>query len=134
MKNKYCKKINEVAVPWKDGSHVWMNMIEMRDLIEHQISWQTKRGNAFFCYDNWTGLWVLYQALGLDHWYDETITRVSDVVEDGNWNEGLLRDILSEELVEHILECITPPQCHDMEEKPGWKLESRGQFSMKSGW
>lgn len=30
MKNKYCKKINEVLVPWRDGSHVWRKILQMR--------------------------------------------------------------------------------------------------------
>lgn len=39
MSNKYCKKINSMVVPWREGSHVWKKTLEMRDQIEHHIWW-----------------------------------------------------------------------------------------------
>lgn len=83
MRNKYYKKINEALVPWKYDSHVLIKMIEIRELIKHQIWWQIISGNVFFWYDNWTGLGTRYHASGPDHWYDAKITQVYDLMEDG---------------------------------------------------
>lgn len=58
-------------------------MLEMRDLVEHQLWWQLKCGNVFFWYDNWTILGALYHASGLENWCDETIVHVDEVVENG---------------------------------------------------
>lgn len=45
-----------------------------------------------------------------------------------------MRDLLPEDIAEHILESIDPPHVHDMKDKPWWYLESKGQFSVKSAW
>lgn len=63
MSQKYCKKINAMVVPWRDGSHVWRKMLVCRDLIEHQIGWNTKMGSSLLWFENWTGLGVLYLSL-----------------------------------------------------------------------
>lgn len=76
----------------------------MRDLIEHQIWWQVRSGDAHFQYDNWTGVGELYHATGPDHWCDESITQITEVVEQGCWNEEIVRDILYGEIAQHILE------------------------------
>lgn len=56
MSSKYSKKINLVIVQWKEGSHVWRKMLEVRDLIEHQIFWKLRMGSSQFWFNNWTGL------------------------------------------------------------------------------
>lgn len=134
MKNKYCKKINEVLVPWRAGSHVRRKMLQMRDPMEHQIWWQLKSGNSFFWYDNWTGLGSLYHATGSEHCCDESIIHVNEVVEYGTWNKVLLRELLPNDIVDHIMESIAPPSCHNVKDKPWWKQETKGQFSIKSAW
>nr|XP_033511835.1 uncharacterized protein LOC117276617 [Nicotiana tomentosiformis] len=52
----------------------------------------------------------------------------------GAWNEGLLRELLPDELADHILDSITPPSDYSMKDKPWWKLETKGQFTVKSAW
>lgn len=130
MRNKYYKKINEVLVPWKAGSHIWRKMLQMRDLIEHQIWWQVRSGNAHFWHDNWTGLGELYHVTGHDHWCYESITQIFEVVETDNWNEELLGDILLGEIADHLLDCIEPSNADDLNDKPWWQLKSKGQFSV----
>ncbi|XP_070014295.1 uncharacterized protein [Nicotiana sylvestris] len=80
---KYCKKLNPVIVPWKRGSHIWRKMLECRDLIEHQILWQTKMGSSLFWYENWTGLGALYFLVPHDFGIDENVHNVNDVTLDG---------------------------------------------------
>nr|XP_016477417.1 PREDICTED: uncharacterized mitochondrial protein AtMg00310-like [Nicotiana tabacum] len=103
MRNKYCKKINEVLVPWRQVSHVWRKMLKMRDEVEHQVWWKLKNGNSYFWCDNWTGLGALYHTSGPDHWCDDSMKYVDEVVENRAWNEMLLRELLPDELADHIL-------------------------------
>ncbi|XP_075079855.1 uncharacterized protein LOC142165134 [Nicotiana tabacum] len=64
-------------------------------------------------------------GFGPDHWCDESIKYVEDVVENGTWNEVLLRELLPEELADHILEITTPPLDHSIKDKPTWNLENK---------
>ncbi|XP_075092314.1 uncharacterized protein LOC142172565 [Nicotiana tabacum] len=93
-----------------------------------------KSGNYYFWYDNWIGLGALYHASSPDHWCDESIVHVDEVVENGAWNEDQLRDLLPDKLVDHIIETIKPPSVHNQKDKPWWKLETKGKFSVKSAW
>lgn len=45
-----------------------------------------------------------------DHWCDESIIHVHEVVDDDQRNEDMLRGLLPEELVEYILENVQPRQ------------------------
>nr|XP_009782874.1 PREDICTED: uncharacterized protein LOC104231558 [Nicotiana sylvestris] len=131
---KYCKKLNSVIVPWKRGSHIWRKMLECRDLIEHQIFWQTKRGSSLFWFENWTGLGALYFLVPQDFGIDETIHNVHDVTLDGEWDVDRLFEMLPEDLAVYILEKINPPSPQQVLDMPCWMLETRGYFSVKSAW
>ncbi|XP_070024861.1 uncharacterized protein [Nicotiana sylvestris] len=131
---KYCKKLNSVMVPWKRGSHIWRKMLECKDLIEHQILWQTKMGSSLFWYENWTGLGALYFLVPHDFGIDENIHNVHDVTLDGEWDVDRLFEILPEDLAVHILEKIKPPSTMQVLDRPFWMLETRGYFSIKSAW
>lgn len=56
------------------------------------------------------------------------------MVLDRSWNEELLRELLPDELVDHIMEKITPKNSPELKDKAFWKLESKGHFSMKTAW
>ncbi|XP_070018360.1 uncharacterized protein [Nicotiana sylvestris] len=131
---KYCKKMNSVVVPWKRGSRIWRKMLECRDLIEHQIFWQTKRGSSLFWFENWTGLGALYFLVLQDFGIDETVQNVHDVTLDGEWDVDRLFEMLPEDLAVHILEKIKPPLPQQALDMPCWMLETRGYFSVKSAW
>lgn len=63
MHKKYCKKEHPYIVKWKKragGSQSWKKMLQSRDLIEHQIFWQTRNGNSSIWLDNWTTFGELY--------------------------------------------------------------------------
>ncbi|XP_070007763.1 uncharacterized protein [Nicotiana sylvestris] len=122
---------NPIIVPWRGGSHVWIKMLECRDIIEHQILWQLKMGSSLFWYENWTRLGALYFVTPSDFVGDEEVQNIYDVVIEGQWNEERIRGILPEDLATHILENIQPPSRNDMIDKPVWMLETRGEFSVK---
>ncbi|XP_019263600.1 PREDICTED: uncharacterized protein LOC109241326 [Nicotiana attenuata] len=133
MSQKSCKKLNAVVVPWRrNRSHVWRKMLECRDLIEHQITWQPNLGSSLFWYDNWTGLGALYFLVPPEFGIDEGIHNVYDVVENGSWNVDRLLEALLEEYAMHILEKIRPLIKNNVLDTPYWMLETRGNFSVKS--
>nr|XP_016457134.1 PREDICTED: uncharacterized protein LOC107781021 [Nicotiana tabacum] len=86
MSQKYCKKLNPLIVPWRDGSHVWRKMLECRDLIEHQILWKPNMGSALFWFENWTGIGALYFVTTPDFVCDESIQNIYDVVVNDQWD------------------------------------------------
>ncbi|XP_060182300.1 uncharacterized protein LOC132611964 [Lycium barbarum] len=108
-------------------------MLQARDLIEQHIWWQVKMGDAQFWYDNWTGLGALYYVTGNDV-YDERFENVKDMVADGRWDVDKLREVLSEEIVQHVTSTIIPPHAEKRMDNPWWLLDTRGEFSVKSSW
>ncbi|XP_070002841.1 uncharacterized protein LOC142165887 [Nicotiana tabacum] len=126
--------MNSVVVPWKRGSHIWRKMLECRDLIEHQIFWQTKKGSSLFWFENWIGLGALYFLVPQDFGIDETVQNVHEVTLDGGWDVDRLFERLPEDLAVHILEKIKPPSPQQILDVPFWMLETRGYFSVKSAW
>ncbi|XP_059277620.1 uncharacterized protein LOC132031700 [Lycium ferocissimum] len=128
------KKEHAVLVGWKRGIYVWKKMLQIRDLVEHEIWWQQKQGNSHFWLDNWTGLGSLYHATGTNFDYDRTVVQVHEAVDVGGWNEGMLRDLIPNKIVEHILSTVTPPTNQDAVDKPFWKLEARGKFTVGSAY
>ncbi|XP_019257606.1 PREDICTED: uncharacterized protein LOC109235807 [Nicotiana attenuata] len=131
MSQKYCKKLNAVVVPWREGSHVWRKMLECRDSIEHLIKWHPRMGSSLFWFDNWTGLGALYFVVPPEFGIDDTIHNVYDVVEDGEWNMDRLMEILPAEYAIHIVESIRPPVVEADIDTPYWMLEPRGHFTVE---
>lgn len=109
-------------------------MLQARDLIEHQILWQTRRGTTSVWHDNWTGLGDIYTIRG-DNWeWDERYKKIEDVTNQGEWDIEVMQGIFPTEIVEHILTHIKPPRGRIEKDKPLWMLESRGEFTVKSAW
>ncbi|XP_059284936.1 uncharacterized protein LOC132038264 [Lycium ferocissimum] len=133
MTNKYCRKKHAIVVLWKQGSQTWKRMLEARDLIEHQIWWQVRKGDSQFWFDNWTGLGALYYVIPGDT-YDERIQNVKHVVVEGRWNREKLMEVLTKDIVDHIIENITPPREERDIDRSWWILDTRGEFSIKSTW
>ncbi|XP_060170694.1 uncharacterized protein LOC132601635 [Lycium barbarum] len=110
-------------------TYVWKKMLKVREVIEQEIWWKIQQGNSYFWMDNWTGLGALYHIIPVEFEWDPTVILVKDVAEEGQWNEGLIRELLPEDLANHIVENISPPVEHNEVDKAFWKLESRGKFS-----
>ncbi|XP_060211633.1 uncharacterized protein LOC132639172 [Lycium barbarum] len=61
---------------------------------------------------------------------DPTIILVKETAEVGQWDEQLLRRILPEDLADHIVQNINPPNENGQADKAFWKLDSRGKFTV----
>ncbi|WMV60306.1 hypothetical protein MTR67_053691 [Solanum verrucosum] len=137
MKNKYCKRNHPNVVMWKiggGGSQVWKKMLQARELVEHQILWQIRRGSSPLWHDNWTGLGDLYTITGEDFEWDNRYENIDDITNGDEWNEEVVREILPTEVAEHIICNIKPPRGRNENDKPCWMLETKGIFSVKSAW
>lgn len=132
MSNKYLKKHHAVLVQAKTGTYIWKKMIKCRDEIEKDIWWLVKQGNSYFWLDNWTGLGALCHIIPTDFAYDKTIVLVKETTEEGQWHEQTLRRILPQGLAEHILKKVNPPREEDGPDRPYWKQEPRGKFTVGS--
>ncbi|XP_060195217.1 uncharacterized protein LOC132624456 [Lycium barbarum] len=108
-------------------------MLEARELIEHQIWWQVRKGDSQFWFDNWTGLGALYY-INPGNTYDGRIQNVKEMVVQGRWNRGKLMEVLSEDIVDHIIENITPSRDERGDDRPWWILDTSGEFTIKSSW
>lgn len=65
---------------------------------------------------------------------DDSVHNVFDVVEQGTWEVDRLLELLPEEYAMQIVDNIKPPQSQNELDKPYWKLETRGYFSVKTTW
>ncbi|XP_070050041.1 uncharacterized protein [Nicotiana tomentosiformis] len=132
MSQKYCKKLNAMVLPWRNGSHVWRKRLECRELVEHQILWQIRMGSSLFWIDNWAGLGALYFITPPHFYCDEEVRNMRDVIHKDGWEVDKIMEILPEELALHILENINPPEQCEKLDISYWMLETRGDFSVKS--
>ncbi|XP_060210427.1 uncharacterized protein LOC132637337 [Lycium barbarum] len=98
------------STPSGAGTYVWKKMIKYRDEMEHEIWWKLQQD--FEC--------------------DPTIILVKETAEVGQWDEQLLRRILPEDLADHIVQHINPPNENGQADKAFWKLDSRGKFTVGS--
>lgn len=65
---------------------------------------------------------------------DRTVVQVHEVMEVDRWNTTKLRDLISQDKVEHILINIPPPKEMHIKDKPYWKLEAKGKFTVRSAY
>ncbi|KAK6788076.1 hypothetical protein RDI58_016601 [Solanum bulbocastanum] len=131
MGNKYCKKRHPTVSRSVSASHVWKKMEAMREEVEHEIWWQLKAGTSSFWFDNWTKQGAFYYTEGESAW-DEEI-EVKEFIEEGSWNRRKLRDCLSEEMTEPIVNNILPCTS-EMNDKAWWMGSSVGNFTVKSAY
>jgi len=121
MKNKYCKNMTANQTMWRTGcrgSQVWKRMIQARDLIEHQILWQARKGSSLVWHDNWTGLGDLYTITGDNFEWDDNYERIAELATNGEWEVAILKEFFPMELVDHIISCIKSPNGVDEQDKP----------------
>lgn len=73
-------------------------------------------------------------ATGPYHWCDEPDMHVSEVVTEGNWNEEFLNVLLPNEIVDHIIKNISPPNNVEQKGMVFWQLDSKGRILVKTDW
>ncbi|KAH0663239.1 hypothetical protein KY284_028170 [Solanum tuberosum] len=83
-------------------------MIKGREEVEPEIWWSIKQ----------------------EFEYDQTVILVKEVAEEGHWDEQTLKELLPQDLADHILQRISPPKDTEEFDRPYWKLESRGKFTV----
>uniref|UniRef100_M1BXK5 RNase H family protein n=1 Tax=Solanum tuberosum TaxID=4113 RepID=M1BXK5_SOLTU len=102
-------------------------MMRIREEVEHEIWWQQKGGTASFWMDNWTKLGALYfiEPQGLNEEVE-----VKDMIQNEEWDIPRLRQMISEDMVNYIVENINPIMEGD--DKAWWMGNTQGEFTVKS--
>lgn len=97
-------------VLWKIGSRslVWKNMLQAKDLEDHQILWKNRKGNSRQWFDNWITIGYLYNIIHIRKDWDDKYQYVRDLLLNRTWNENLINKIFLEEVSKKILNKIKP--------------------------
>lgn len=132
MWDKYYKKHHPIIARESEASQVWRKMISVREEVEQEIWWQIKLANSSFWFDNWTKMGASY-FLENDVREKEEL-EVKKFVSNGEWDRQKLIDILSEEIIDHIIENISPILVTDTNNTTWWITDMTGSFSVKSAY
>ncbi|XP_070018000.1 uncharacterized protein [Nicotiana sylvestris] len=71
-----------MVVQFRWGSHVWRQMLNAREEVEHEILWKLKSGTSNIWHENWTGLGALYHILPEDFPINKDIQDVAELGQD----------------------------------------------------
>ncbi|KAG5575937.1 hypothetical protein H5410_056071 [Solanum commersonii] len=129
MWNKYCKTHHLILAYNRGTSQAWRNMVRVREDVEHEIWWQQKEGTTSFWMDNWTKQGALYYIE--PQRVDEEV-EVKEMILNGQWNIARLRQLLSHDMVDCILENISLTMNTDDQDKAWWMGNAQGEFTVES--
>ncbi|WMV46072.1 hypothetical protein MTR67_039457 [Solanum verrucosum] len=132
LRDKYCQRSNPIAKKWDTGqSLVWKYMMKNKTIIEPHITWRVHFGNRLFWWDDWLGEGQFAQ-------HDDTINNLNNIIvsyflQNGHWNETLLR----QEAPLHLIPKILNYKIHyqpGMLDEAVWKPTGSGDFSCATAW
>ncbi|XP_070051025.1 uncharacterized protein [Nicotiana tomentosiformis] len=69
-------------VHFRGRSHVWRQMLNAREEVEHEIVWELESGTTNIWDENWTGLGALYHVLPEDFPLNEDLQEVAELREE----------------------------------------------------
>ncbi|XP_075084826.1 uncharacterized protein LOC107774618 [Nicotiana tabacum] len=132
--NKYCKKELPTVVHFRGGSHVWRQILNAREEVEHEIVWELKSGTTNIWNENWTGLGALYHVLPEDFPINEDLQKVVELRQWEAWDDQLLDQTFNEEIAEHIRLNVHYEGSGGYWDRPYWMPTPSGKFSVSSSW
>ncbi|XP_070048168.1 uncharacterized protein [Nicotiana tomentosiformis] len=134
MWNKYCKKELPTVVHFRGGSHVWRQMLNAREEVEHEIIWELKSGTTNIWHENWTGLGALYHVLPEDFPINEDLQEVAKLRQGEACDDQLLDQTFNEEIAKHIRLNVHYEGSEGYWDRPYWMPTPSGKFSVSSAW
>ncbi|XP_075101861.1 uncharacterized protein LOC142177287 [Nicotiana tabacum] len=134
MWNKYYKKELPMVVHFRGGSHIWRQMLNAREEVEHEIIWELKSGTNNIWHENWTGLGALYHVLPKDFPINEDLQEVEELWQWEAWDDQLLDQTFNEEIAEHIRLNVHYEGSEGYWDRPYWMPTPSGKFSVSSSW
>ncbi|XP_075087578.1 uncharacterized protein LOC142169594 [Nicotiana tabacum] len=132
--NKYCKKELPTLVHFRGGFHVWRQMLNAREEVEHEIVWELKSGTTNIWHENWTGLGAFYHVLPEDFPINEDLQEVAELRQGEAWDDQLLDQTFNEEIAEHIRLNVHYEGSEGYWDRPCWMPTPSGKFSVSSAW
>ncbi|XP_070035343.1 uncharacterized protein [Nicotiana tomentosiformis] len=127
------KKI-PIVVAFRGGSHVWRQMLNVREETEHEILWEINNGTTNTWHENWNELGPLYHVLPEDFQVDEELQEVSELREGGAWNEQLMDETFPENIADHIKTNIHYNVHEEQWDRPYWMPTTSSKFIVGSAW
>ncbi|XP_075091889.1 uncharacterized protein LOC142172035 [Nicotiana tabacum] len=134
MWNKYCKKEVPTLVHFRGGPHVWRQILNGREEVEHEIVWELKTGTTNIWHENWTGLGALYHVLPEDFLINEDLQEVAELRQWEAWDDQLLDQTFNEEIAEHTRLNVHYESSEGYWDRPYWMPTPSGKFSVSSAW
>ncbi|XP_060202710.1 uncharacterized protein LOC132631124 [Lycium barbarum] len=102
--------------------------------MEHEIWWQIKRGTTNVWYENWTKLGALLYVVPIDFPLNEDLQDVAELIEKGGWKDHLLSQYIPTDIGEHIRAEIHIEELEGNWDRPWWRPNSIGTFTVNSAW
>ncbi|XP_075084856.1 uncharacterized protein LOC142168095 [Nicotiana tabacum] len=131
---KYCKKELPTVVHFRGGSHVWRQMLNAREEVEHEIVWELKSGTTNIWHENWTELCALYHVLTEDLPINEDLQEVAELRQGEAWDDQLLDQTFNKEMAEHIRLNVHYEDSEGYWDRPYWMPTPSGKFNVSSSW
>nr|ADK92871.1 retrotransposon protein [Hypericum perforatum] len=114
------------------SSYTWRSILKGSQLLQKGIEWRIGQGNTV---RTWSDPWIPGSDTGLPKYHSpgsDLYTHVSDFIQNGGWNENLLRLCFEEEDVTRILQIrLSLRRPLDMVR---WKFIKDGEYTVRSGY
>ncbi|KAK4716368.1 hypothetical protein R3W88_014706 [Solanum pinnatisectum] len=128
LKAKYCQRSNPISKKWDTGdSQAWRLMMRNKQRVENHILWKIRSGSSSFWWDNWLGVGPLAQFTSNSNRFNND--KVTNFIEDGQWNIGKVIQLAPQEQVHNILSFQIQLQ-QGQQDQAVWTLNSKGIFSV----
>ncbi|KAF3653375.1 putative phospholipid hydroperoxide glutathione peroxidase [Capsicum annuum] len=95
---------------------------------------EMRKRDTHIWFDNWTGVGDMYSIMQDSKEWDDRYQYVQDLVLSGKWNEELLKNLFSKDMMAHILHKVRPPEWSSVKDKAIWIFDPREKFTIKSAW
>lgn len=105
-------------------------MINIKEKVEYDSWWKIKVENSSFWFDNWTRQRALYYTEGEREQEEEL--KVKNFITNGTRNEIKLKNVISKEMVRHVITNIRPKVLEVCLDKALWRGNTDWGFTIKS--
>ncbi|KAL0304188.1 UNVERIFIED_CONTAM: putative ribonuclease H protein [Sesamum radiatum] len=129
LKSKYCKRSCPASTHiYSNGSPQWRRLFKSKDIAETSLFWNIGKSDLCFWHDNWLGDASLADIMQPSFSLHE---RVNYYWKNGEWDKDKLSLVLPMDLVQKV---VAIPFDDIVNDKPCWKVDPTGNFSVKSAW
>nr|XP_016448725.1 PREDICTED: uncharacterized protein LOC107773821 [Nicotiana tabacum] len=130
-RSKYYKRAHPVKkLSISSDSHMWKNLMKIKDKADPHIYWKIQAGNSSFWWDNWTGNGPL--ASLVQKTMKSAKVQVNNFIYNETWDINKLEQLLPINII-NIITSLDIGNCH-MDDFSVWNIFEDGHFSNKTAW